>query len=299
MPVNVAASVFDRLKRSARATNKDFNLVLDRYAAERLLYRFSCSGHADSFLLKGAMLFAVWEKDPHRPTRDIDLLGFGEDSEERVRRVFVDVCGTPVEDDGVVFDPASVVVTDIRQALRYHGKRARVDGRLGTARLRCQIDVGFGDAIVGAAPTIVYPTLLDQAAPRLRAYPAVAVIAEKLHAVVEFGMHNSRTKDFYDLHVLPQQLAFGGDELAAAMAATLARRGITLGAELPVGLTREFAEDAAARTRWRAFMNRNHLDALDLNDAIAGARRLLQEPMEALGADYSFVKRWPPGGPWV
>ena len=109
----------------------------------------------------------------------------------------------------------------------------RVDGRLGVARLRCQIDVGFGDAIVGAAPTIVYPTLLDQAAPRLRAYPAVAVIAEKLHAVVEFGMDNSEMKDFYDLRVLPQQLAFAGDELAAAIAATLARRGITLGAELP------------------------------------------------------------------
>ena len=104
MPINVAASVFNRLKRSARAANKDFNLALNRYAAERLLYRLSCSRHADSFLLKGALLFAVWEREPHRPTRDIDLLGFGEDSEEGVRRVFVEVCGTPVEDDGVVFD---------------------------------------------------------------------------------------------------------------------------------------------------------------------------------------------------
>jgi len=299
MPVNVAASVFDRLKRSAREAHKDFNLLLNRYAAERFLYRLSCSAHADSFLLKGAMLFAVWEREPHRPTRDIDLLGFGEDSEERVRSVFVDVCGTPVEDDGVVFDPASVAVTDIRQALRYQGKRARVDGRLGTARLRCQIDVGFGDAIVGAAPTIVYPTLLGQPAPRLRAYPAVAVIAEKLHAVVEFGMDNSRMKDFYDLYVLPQQLAFGGDELVAAIAATFARRSITLSAELPVGLTCEFAEDAAARTRWKAFADRNHRAALGLNDAVAGARRFLQEPVAAVAAADRFAKRWPAGGPWT
>ena len=299
MPVNIAASVFDRLKRSARAANKDFNLALNRYAAERLLYRLSCSRHAGSFLLKGAMLFAVWEREPHRPTRDIDLLGFGEDSEERVRRVFVEVCGTPVEDDGVVFDPASVAVTDIMKAQRYQGKHVRVDGRLGTARLRCQIDVGFGDAIVGAAPTIVYPTLLDQPAPRLRAYPAVAVIAEKLHAVVELGLDNSRMKDFYDLHVLPQRLAFAGDELVAAIAATLARRGVTLGAELPVGLTRVFAEDAAARTRWKAFMSRNHLGALDLNDVIAGARRFLQEPVEAVAGADRFVKRWPAGGPWA
>jgi Nucleotidyl transferase AbiEii toxin, Type IV TA system len=299
VPVDVAASVFDRLKRSAREAHKDFNLVLDRYAAERLLYRLSCSGHADSFLLKGAMLFAVWEREPHRPTRDIDLLGFGEDSEDCVRSVFVDVCETPVEDDGVVFDPASVAVTDIRQALRYQGKRARVDGRLGTARLRCQIDVGFGDTIVGAAPMIVYPTLLDQPAPRLRAYSAVAVIAEKLHGVVEFGMDNSRMKDFYDLQMLPQHLAFGGDELVAAIAATFARRSITLGTELPVGLTREFAEDAAARTRWKAFADRNHLDALGLNDAVAGARRFLQEPVAAVAAADRFAKRWPAGGPWT
>ena len=70
-PVNVAASVFDRLKLRTRSTAEDFNLILIRYAAERLLYRLSMSPHAEAFAIKGAMLFAVWEDDPHRPTRDI------------------------------------------------------------------------------------------------------------------------------------------------------------------------------------------------------------------------------------
>jgi hypothetical protein len=51
-------------------------------------------------MLKGATLFAVWEDEPHRPTRDIDLLGLGEDSAEPLRRAFIEVCSTSVPDDG-------------------------------------------------------------------------------------------------------------------------------------------------------------------------------------------------------
>jgi hypothetical protein len=72
---NVAASVRARLLNRARETKQDFNLVLTRYAIERLLYRISISNHADQFLLKGALLFDLWFDIPHRPTRDADFLG--------------------------------------------------------------------------------------------------------------------------------------------------------------------------------------------------------------------------------
>ena len=63
----VAASVRARLLNRARETKLDFNLVLTRYAIERLLYRISISQHADQFLLKGALLFDLWFDIPHRP----------------------------------------------------------------------------------------------------------------------------------------------------------------------------------------------------------------------------------------
>ncbi len=110
-PVNVAASVFERLKQRARRTGEDFNLLLDRYVAERLLYRLSQSSHAGSFTLKGATLFAVWEDEPHRATRDIDLLDSGDESAKRLQRIFADVCAVPVVDDGLVFDPLSATVS--------------------------------------------------------------------------------------------------------------------------------------------------------------------------------------------
>lgn len=75
--INRAASVRARLLAKAKAENQDFSLVLTRYGLERLLYRLSVSSNKDNFLLKGALLFDLWFDVPLRPTRDIDLLGFG------------------------------------------------------------------------------------------------------------------------------------------------------------------------------------------------------------------------------
>lgn len=58
---NVAASVRDRLKKIADKSGEDFNGLLIRYAIERLLFRLSKSKHKKRFVLKGAMLFALWK----------------------------------------------------------------------------------------------------------------------------------------------------------------------------------------------------------------------------------------------
>ncbi len=77
MGQDLAASVRARLLNIAKAEQTDFNAVLVRDALERFLYRLSQSAHAEHFVLKGAMLFNLWYAMPHRPTRDVDLLGFG------------------------------------------------------------------------------------------------------------------------------------------------------------------------------------------------------------------------------
>src|SRR5690242_11984889 len=98
---NVAASVRARLLNQAKATHADYNQLPIRYAIERLLYRLSVSAHRGAFVLKGAMLFAVWQGSPYRPTQDLDLLGFGERSEARLAGVFRELCALEVEDDGL------------------------------------------------------------------------------------------------------------------------------------------------------------------------------------------------------
>ena len=44
---NLAASIRQRLLDRGRARGEDFQLLLDRYAVERLLYRLSISGDAE------------------------------------------------------------------------------------------------------------------------------------------------------------------------------------------------------------------------------------------------------------
>jgi hypothetical protein len=198
-PVNVPASVRQRLLNLAHQTKQDFGLLLMKYALERLLYRLSVSPHRDIFVLKGALLFDLWTHQPYRPTRDLDLLGCGDSSLERYRKLFSEICTQTVEDDGVSFFADTVTAERIRDDEDYEGVRLVLQARLGAARISLQIDIGFGDVITPSPVEVEYPTLLDFPAPKLRAYPKETVVAEKFEAMVKLGIANSRMKDFYDL----------------------------------------------------------------------------------------------------
>jgi predicted nucleotidyltransferase component of viral defense system len=256
---DIAASARARLLNVARAQGVDFQQVLVRFALERILYRLTQSRHADRFLLKGALLFTLWYDMPHRATRDADLLGFGANDLESVAQVFRDIAAVTV-DDGIVFDPASVSVEEIRKETGYGGIRVVIAGELAKARCKTQIDVGFGDAVTPGPVDSVYPVLLDDLpAPRLRVYPVYTVAAEKLHAIALLGMTNSRMKDYFDLSVLLERETLDIDLLAQAIKATFERRGMVVPAELPVGLTDEFARDVSRQALWRAFLKKNEL----------------------------------------
>lgn len=256
---NVAASVRARLLNVAKAQGVDFNQVLVRFALERILYRLSQSEHADHFLLKGALLFTLWYDMPHRTTRDADLLGFGASDLESVAQTFRDIASVAV-DDGIVFDPDSVAAEEIRKDAGYAGARIFISGELDRARCKTQIDIGFGDAVTPGPVDATYPVLLaDLPAPRLRAYPVYTVVAEKLHAIAQLGMTNSRLKDYLDLSVLLDRETLDTDLLAQAIKATFERRGMAVPAGLPVGLTDEFAHDPSRQALWQAFIKKNEL----------------------------------------
>lgn len=247
--LDLPRSVRERLVALAHGRGEEPNLVLTRYAAERLLYRLSRTEHRDTFVLKGAMLLAAWSGFPHRPTRDMDLLGFGVLTSESVRTIFADVCVVPVEDDGLTFDPATVRVEEIREGNEYGGLRVRLVGSMGTSRLPVQVDVGIGDDVVPDPIELEYPTLLPFPAPRIRAYPPEAVIAEKLHALFVLGGANSRMKDFFDLASMARYRTFDGTRLRNAIAATFERRRFDIPAGDPVGLSGAFAEAPAKQSQ--------------------------------------------------
>ena len=279
MTVGLAASIHARLLNRAKTRNEDFNLILTRYALERFLYRLSLVPAREAYWLKGAMLFDLWFDVPHRPTRDADFLGFGPMDIEALAGTIREICAVAV-DDGMVFDPASISIEEIREDARYGGLRVRLLGRLGNARCTVQLDVGYGDAVTPGPEEAVYPTLLDDLPPpRLRVYPRAAVVAEKLEAIVSLGMANSRMKDFFDLRALAHEGVLDAQLLGDAIAATFQRRGTDIPQEMPLGLSDEFARDAAKRAQWKAFLGKNRLDAPTLGEVIEEVQRFVAEPL--------------------
>jgi hypothetical protein len=268
MTGNLAASILARLLTLAKQRGDDYSLLLNRFGMERLLARVSTSPHADRFLLKGALLFALWYDTPHRPTRDADLLGFGPDDVASLIATFREIAALDLG-DGIVFDPDSVKASAIREDNTYGGTRIMLVGRIGLARCALQVDVGFGDAVTPAPQMVAYPTLLGEfPAPVLRVYPVYTVIAEKYQAMVMLGQANSRMKDFYDLSVIAQRTELDGATLAAAIAATFARRQTALPTERPLALTQAFSEDTAKQRQWQAFLNKNRIAAASLTDTV-------------------------------
>ena len=125
-----------------------------------------------------------------------------------------------VHDDGLRFDPASVRVDRIKEDEDYEGIRVTYVGYLEASHLPVQIDIGFGDAITSEPLQTFFPTLLENPATVLLAYPRETVVAEKFEALVKLGLANTRMKDFYDLNTLASLFPFAGPSLSEALRRT-------------------------------------------------------------------------------
>lgn len=300
-PQNMAASVKAKLQNKARETGQVYNEVLQLYAMERFLYRLSQSDHAEKFVLKGALLFMVWEPEyQRRTTLDIDLLGFTDNSLENLEEIAKEVCETEVEDDGLKFDTGNIRVERIKEDADYEGVRIRTFALLERSRVPLQIDIGFGDALVPGAVPATLPTLLSFPAPQLRCYHQLTVIAEKFQAMIKLGDLNSRMKDFYDIWNIIQHEDVAGGELQKACVATFEHR------DTPFNLnddffSENFAKSSEKQLQWTAFIRKQGLEEIAPNtfeDVVTQLQEFFRPMIEQQLAGNAFSGKWDPKGPW-
>jgi len=300
---NVAASVHQRLLNRARAEERPFNELLQYFAMERFLYRLGRSPYRDQFVLKGALMFIIWQAPFPRATRDIDLLGRMPNDVDSVTTAVKDICHVPVSHDGLRFAPETVSGERIIEGAEYRGVRARFTGHLDRARISMQVDVGFGDPVTPHPIGIQWPTLLGFPAPELNGYTRESFVAEKVQAMVRLGEINSRMKDFFDVWLLADRTNFEGEILAWALRETFEQRRTAVPRE-PVALSGQFGQNPEKQTQWVAFLRRHRLTEkhgipATLGDAIELIARFLRPAFEAIREGRRFDDRWPPGGPWV
>ena len=297
---NLQASVRDRLLNIAQETNRPFSEILQYYGIERFLYRFGCSKYADKFVLKGALMFTVWQVSERRTTLDIDFLANYNNQVATIEKVIKQICKVPVTPDGLTFDAETVKGQKIKEEMEYEGVRVKFIGLLGRSRIPMQIDVGFGDVVYPRPKIIDYPVILDFPKPHLKGYSPESIVSEKFEAMVKLGLLNSRMKDFYDIWLMMRQFNFNGLHLVEALKRTFKRRKTTLPEDRPFFAEEIYDEKSDRQTLWRAFLRKRDIKIAPerLSDTARKIEEFLMEPLDAIKSNYEFHKVWKKSGVW-
>lgn len=299
-PRDLPASIRERLFQLSKTRREDFQVTLVRYAVERLLRRLAQSEYRGRFVLKGAILFSVWEVLPHRPTKDLDLLGRGSGDTAALLGVFRQVLSVEVEPDGLEFDLDSMDAGPLQEGEDYEGVRVSITARLGAARIPLQVDVAFGQSVRPEATEETFPSLLGMPTSTLLTYPREVVVAEKFQAMVALGMTNSRMKDFFDIAYIAGTFEFEATRLAQALAATFERRRTPLPKDVPLALTAAYFESADRVKDWAAFRRRSGLTGGDetLESACGRVRALLMPVCRWILQGSVPEIHWKPASGW-
>jgi hypothetical protein len=239
---NVQASIRSRLQNKAKETNRPFSEV-----------------YVDQFILKGALMFTVWQVTERRATLDIDFLARFDNQIATIEKVIKAICKISVISDGLTFDSETVKGQKIKEDADYEGVRVKFCGFLERSRIPMQVDIGFGDIVYPQFEVIDYPVILDLPNPHIKGYPAESVISEKFEAMVKLGLLNSRMKDFYDIWLMIHNLEFNTLKLGEALKRTFEHRKTSF----PPGkllFDEEIYDEKSDRQKlWKAFLKRGDI----------------------------------------
>jgi predicted nucleotidyltransferase component of viral defense system len=288
---NVAASIRQKLLNKSKAENRPFEEFARRYAMERFLYRLSQSGYRERLILKGALMFAVWKQSIYRPTLDIDMLGRMDNDAAMLEKCIRDVCSEKVDNDGIVFDSATVKSEGITKDADYVGRRITFIGKIENMRIPMQVDIGFGDAVFPEPDRITMPSFFGMPTGQLLGYTRESAIAEKYHAMVQMAELNSRMKDFYDIWVLSTTFDFSLKRISQAIKFTFEKRNVQIIEEI-AAFTDAFAEDK--QEQWLAFCRKiKPVDApASFRDVTRQVEKFLRPVVRSLGLKTSEFAYW-------
>ena len=287
-----ADSIKSRLKNQAVERGRLFQDELVAYCLERTIYRISVSRYNENFTLKGGIfLYAIFNGDFARSTRDIDLLAKSIDNTIDVIKVVFEEIFTIDGDDAIIYDLNSLSVQTTAEFKENQGINVSIVAMLNRTRIPVSIDIGFGDVIYPDRVMMDFPVLLDMGVPRIYAYSLSSVVAEKFEAIVSLGYVNSRYKDFYDIYILSRSFNFDGEELYNSIKETFSNRRTSF--DDIVAFEHGFSDDKTRVTRWRSFVKKRRLMMqVEFSDVMEDVRVFLAPIIEKLRTQEIFTGQW-------
>lgn len=115
---NLGDSVRARLLNLSKENWQNFDLVLTRFALGTSAVPAWRVASCQSLRAESAMLIMIWFDNPYRGTGDLDLLGFGDSSEQAILETFREILSMEFE-DGIEFYPDNLRMERIREELDY------------------------------------------------------------------------------------------------------------------------------------------------------------------------------------
>jgi len=226
-------------------------------------------------------------------TQDIDLLGMTHNHPDNIARICGELCSLDTQ-DGVVFDPTTIVTSVIRPENDYQGVQVKFKGVLGPTKLHMRVDIGFADAVYPKPTSFVFPTILELSAPRLLGYTQESVIAEKVDAMLQLGELNSRMKDFYDVWYLAHRISFKMSTLTEALKATLRTRKTEV-PERPHIFDPSFWTNSIKQEQWKNFCRQNRFEGMPEFPQLMGQLEIFLKPMlDGLSGQQKGSIKWSP-----
>lgn len=291
---NKSASIHDRLLNKARKKGTPSNEVFLEYIAERFLYRLSQTKHKESMILKGGWSLKILDKPSIRYTKDIDFLGMTSNSVDNIRNIFNDICSVFCN-DCISFPLDRISINKNMLQNDYDGCSVEVIALFGEkSNYKLTFDIGFGDVVFPLPKEHKIASALDFESFSLLSYPPETVIAEKFDAMLYHGRANSRTKDFFDIWFLSNNLEFNGEILRESISRTMNKRGRAIPEDI-IFYDEEFIKSNSQR--WKKFIQNMGIQT-EFSHAVSRLSTFLMPILNAIRTKSDFEKKWNTAGYW-
>lgn len=260
----------------SQKTDLSFNAVMTYYFMEGMLRRLSNSALGAHLVFKGGFLLSNVVGIKARSTVDIDLhLQQMTLTQELVLPALSQALEADNK-DSIWYSIQSV--QPIKEEERYSGLRISVLCHLENIRQVIPLDIATGDVITPHVVHYQYVSIFSPDIISIQAYPLETMLAEKLHTVFVRGFLNSRSKDYYDLHIVYQLKRQHIDPKALLDACRHTfqnRQTIWSSTGIRQTLT-TLAQDDAFLKRWHAYQRKNpYVGETSFQDTIQSALALL------------------------
>lgn len=270
-----------RIKNLSSQKGVPSNVILQDYFFDAFLKRLAKSQYIDNFVFKGGFLLSATLGIDFRSTMDMDfLLTRLAMTKENIEKIFKEIAKINV-DDNITFE--FVAINDIRQEDEYGGFNVSLLGRLENIKVLVSIDIATGDPITPSSVSYNYRCLFDSEILTFAAYNFETIIAEKLQTILNRGVTNSRSKDFYDLYII-YKLRWNDINISTfneAFNNTCRYRNTIFSSGHATEIKNQIENDLSMQKRWESFSKKNKFASdISFSDTISVLNIILETALK-------------------